>query len=46
MEHKMWVLTFCTTLSAAFIVLRRTERDVTKDWQWSLYKVTVIIARF
>ena len=34
-EHKMCVLSVCTTLSETFLILRKTERDVIKHVIWS-----------
>ena len=34
-EYKMCVLIFSTTLSEKFLILRRTERDITKNAHWS-----------
>ena len=46
-EHKM-----CVSISSAiffherFLILRRTERGIIKNVQWSLCKVPVITVRF
>jgi hypothetical protein len=43
-EHKMRVLNLCTILSATFPILRRPERDVIKNVNWSLCKVPLLLS--
>jgi hypothetical protein len=40
-EHKIRVLIFCTTLTETFLVIRRSERDMTKSGYLSSSKVPV-----
>jgi hypothetical protein len=42
----MWVLTFSTTLSEAFVILERIQRDITINVRMSSCKVPVIFVRF
>jgi hypothetical protein len=45
-KHKMRVLISSTNSSETFHVLRRNERDVFKNIQWSTCKVPVLLVRF
>jgi hypothetical protein len=45
-EYKMRVLIFSTTLSAVFIILRRTERDMTKDYNGLYVKYPLFLSDF
>jgi len=42
----MSVLIFSTTSVSTFFILRRTERDIIKNVNWSISKVQVILVRF
>ena len=44
--HKMCVLISSTRFAETFLILRRTERDMTKYVFWSSRKVHVAIVRF
>jgi len=41
-----YVLIFSTVLSKTFLILRRTERDITINVQTSLCKAPVILVRY
>jgi hypothetical protein len=45
-EHKTCVLSFSTSLSETFLILRRTERDMMKNVHWSSCKVPFITVGF
>jgi hypothetical protein len=45
-DHEMCVLIFSTTLSETFLILRRTERDMTKIVYWPSCKVPVILVMY
>jgi len=45
-EHKMCVLIFSTTLSEPFLILRRNERGMIKNVNWSSFKVSFNLVRF
>ena len=45
-EHKIRVLIVSTILSATFLLLRRTKRDVAKNVYWSSFKARVILSDF
>jgi hypothetical protein len=45
--HKMWVSILSTTVfSETFLIVRRTEWDITKDVHWSSCKAAVSLVRF
>jgi hypothetical protein len=45
-EHKTCVLIFSKNLAAAFLILRRAERDMIKNIYCYLCQVPVILVRF
>ena len=44
-EHKMYVLVFCTVLPETFLILR-TERDTIKNVYWSSCEVPLFLPDF
>jgi hypothetical protein len=44
-DHKTRVLTFSTSLSETFLIVRRTERDTIKTEHWCLCQEPVILVR-
>jgi hypothetical protein len=43
--HKMRIFIFATFFSEAFLILRRTERNMIKHLYWSSRKVLVVLVR-
>jgi hypothetical protein len=45
-EHKMCVRIYLKSLSELFLILRRSERDITINVHTSLCKLPIILLRF
>jgi hypothetical protein len=44
--YEKCVLVFSTTLSAAFLILRRIKRDIITNVYWYLCKVAIILVSY